>query len=689
MLTLTQTERKGHATTNTDEQSKGQLLIVDLDDFEIYRSPHAGYPKRKFELTSLHNFGVPLSKKLCFDGYLCTENVKHYVQGLDMQDLSIEGYGDTEDPQVVSYIRSELGSKDTVNDVWYRLKKPAPNYRRFHESFLWVAQLAKHVIDYLESQPARSVGLENFRKDFHQWLVPRFIRNEDFQKWHLAFRAQVDFRVGVNAHIEFIYAQAFNLASSKQLLAHPIWGECMARGSTSVKPQKSEVQQTLATDHVYESFKHMYFGKHIHKLGPSKPVLALQKERKRKLGFPECLSTSNKVQTTPPRRPHVEPSIQIGDVVAIDPNEMDQKNWRNSAQEWLAYVQDIALRADGTSRLSVIWLYRSCETNIYKAKYPFDNELFLSDNCNCGPGVGELLLRDVRRKYTVQWSPTRIPTSEYFIRQTYMTEDSAFVSLREEHKTCVCRRAKPLLDECFSRGDTFYVSRRVKGTEILDPAIIWAVDASSNAVTVRKLLRLGRDCADLATKAHRRDTAPNELVLTDEYEEVNALRIKRRCSIRFVSKHALLQNQVPSPYDRDGVADLWFLSMEIVKVSGSQRLTFLSKLPEFIHEGPDFATTGPKLKGLSIFSGGGSLDRGLETGGGVEFQTVVDFSAPAIHTQRANSRCPATKQVFLGSVDDCLKAALAGNNFHVVARVGEVEFIAAGSPCPGKCATKA
>jgi hypothetical protein len=92
-----------------------------------------------------------------------------------------------------------------------------------------------------------------------------------------------------------------------------------------------------------------------------------------------------------------------------------------------------------------------------------------------------------------------------------------------------------------------------------------------------------------------------------------------------------------------------------------------------------------KLKGLSLFSGGGDLDRGLEEGGAVEFQTSVDYDSAAIHTQRANCQDPQNIRLFCGSVDDYLKSLLSGRTHRSVARVGEVDVIAAGSPCPGTC----
>ncbi|KAF1942462.1 hypothetical protein EJ02DRAFT_422207 [Clathrospora elynae] len=679
-------QHSGKLPAHDGTKSQKQILIIELHDFEIYRSPDSSGNRmgRNYELTSLHYLQGPTTKKLSFDGFVCFGNSRHYVRAVPIQDSSVEGYGDNEDPKVVPYVQSELASKDKSFDIWYRLNEPTPDYKRFQEPFLWVAQFGKHVLDYVEEQPKRSVTLKNFQKEFHQWLTQRFARNPDFGTWHRAFRNHVDFRVGVNAYIDYFYLQAFNLPNSRQLLAHPFWGECMARGSTIVKEQEEVVKSTLATPDVYMSFKDMYFGNCLRESRPSGSIQVKHENRKRKLGFPKICSAPPASTTHPPLevcQPYGISPVRVGDVIALDPDETDRTVWRDSEWEWLAYVQSVEILENGTQRLFVLWLYRPRETNIFKAKYPFANELFLSDNCNCSER--ELLSTDVKGKYTVDWSPVTIDTTKrFFIRQTYITQESAFLSVQEGHKTCMCRKEKPAFIDSHHPGDTVYLTKTVRGEKVLEPVVIKSISKATNKVNVRKLLRLERDCAELTIKAHRSIIDPNELVLTDEYEDVAAARLQRRCYVRFVSKLDILNRRIPFPYNRGGAGDLWILTMGLSTVNGEQRLLFLRGLPTGFHEGPNIAYD-LKLRGLSIFSGGGSLDRGLEEGGAVEFQTAVDFSAQAIHTQRANTRSPDTMRLYCGSVDDFFKAALLGNDPQLVAPVGEVDFIAAGSPCPG------
>lgn len=155
----------------------------------------------------------------------------------------------------------------------------------------------------------------------------------------------------------------------------------------------------------------------------------------------------------------------------------------------------------------------------------------------------------------------------------------------------------------------------------------------------------------------------NELVLTDDYETVLASRIQRRYHIRFVSVQNLLLDNIPCPYNHGGAGDLWLLSMGLTTFHNVRQLRYMSRLPDGFRNGPDLSSPAAsrKLRGLSIFSGGGCLDRGLEEADAVDFQTVVDFSEEAMHTQRANIRYSDQVKSFCGSVDDYLKVLLVVN----------------------------
>lgn len=603
----------------------------------------------------------------------------YYVERVKVEDMSIEGCGSDSKPGIIAYLQTSLANRDATSDIWLRLREPAPRYERFHSPFLWIAVLGKHAIDYLDDQPRGTIGLENFKFSFHRWLRQRFGSNKSFRTWFKAFNNTTDFRVAFNAHAEFFYNQALNLSSSRHLTSHPIWSHCKCDRMLAVARQPALVKETLTTPHVYQSFKQMYFASKLKQVSPSKLVSQLQKNRKSRLGFPEECTTRQPTK-------HCEKNskstshIQLGDVVSIVPDHIDKTHWQKSDGEWLAYVQGIEPNAQGAQRLVVLWLYRPADTNICLAHYPIANELFLSDNCNCKER--EILLTDVIRKHTVEWLPRTLNTNKDFIvRQTYMTSDSAFVTVRDDHKICPCRKSKPKV--AWSAGDAVYITKITNGQRILEPVVVHEIDYEAKEVKVRTLLRLGRDRPALARQAKRKKILPNELVLTGRLKTVSLSRIQRACNVRFIPLADVIGNRIPSPYNLRGAGDYWFISMGFESVNGIESLIVLEQLPRGFRETREAPLTCKKLRGLSLFSGGGGLDRGLEEGGAVEFQTSVDYDSAAIHTQRANCKDPQKMRLFCGSVDDYLHSLLSGDNNRLVARVGEVDLIAAGSPCPG------
>ncbi|KAH4341070.1 hypothetical protein HBH98_179850 [Parastagonospora nodorum] len=658
-------------------RSKRPVMVADLHDFEIYICPDS--KSRSYELLGLHHLEVPRSKKMLFDGFLCMSGVKHYVEGVPLNDFSIEGYGDSDDPTTATYVQSASAMKDPAYDIWYRLNEPTPAYARHHLPFLWVAQLAKHVLDFLDEQTRGSVGLEHFRSAFQPWLTARFIRQTTFDEWYHALHDRRDFRVCINAYIDFLYQQAYNLPNSRSLLAHPLWADCMTGGLVQVEPQERIAKSTLATPDVYACFKHMYFGKVICPIALSKGVKAQQQQRSADMGF---IAAATGPETTPTLHPYVQALVQVGDVVAFDPDRADKQKWRNADWEWLLHVTDVELTQNGAQRLFGLYLYRPRETNIFIAQYPRQNELFFSDNCNCDDGA--LLSTHIKGRYDVAWSPTTIPSSAFFVRQTYITQDSAFTTFTEGHKICECKKQPSKELKSYTRGESVYITKLLGDKKVLEPVVFHQLQEDTAHVIVRCFARLGRDLKEQATRVRKGIIAVNELVLTDTYESVAASRIERKCHLRFVSKNDILNDQIPFPYNRKGAGDYWFFSMGLSTKDGTPRLLYLARSPYYFKNGCEIGTeTTTKLVGMSLFSGGGNLDRGIEEGGAVDVQTVVEWDAAAIHTQRANARNPTTQQFFCGSVDDHLSMAIAGSDDQLVPYIGCVNIILAGSPCPG------
>jgi len=87
-----------------------------------------------------------------------------------------------------------------------------------------------------------------------------------------------------------------------------------------------------------------------------------------------------------------------------------------------------------------------------------------------------------------------------------------------------------------------------------------------------------------------------------------------------------------------------------------------------------------KLAALSLFCGGGNFDRGIEEAGAVQTEYAVEWDKHAAHTYRANCSAPA-ENLFLGSVDEHLHRALAGQLSALVPAIGQIDAILAGPPC--------
>lgn len=313
--------------------------------------------------------------------------------------------------------------------------------------------------------------------------------------------------------------------------------------------------------------------------------------------------------------------------------------------------------------------------------YPELNELFLSDNCNCD----EVAVRksDIVAHTKVSWSPSTIPTSTHFVRQTYITSDQSFCSLRDEHLTCACR--KPVRDDFdrvqqeFGVHDTVLVITTRKGVEILEPRIIDGFNMGSRTVRVRRLLRAKRDhdCAD---------ARPNDLVWTTDFLDIKPKRIMRKCNIRFLlGRNATMKR--PDLYDRNGQADCFLITKILVRNDdGAEILRDLSShLGLHMKQGSTFGTPSDKtpLAALSLFCGGGNFDRGLEDAGAIRTKWAVEWAVHAAHTYRANLSDPAQAAIFMGSVDEHIRRALAGDLGITVPAIGKVDILLAGSPCQG------
>ncbi|KAF2200824.1 hypothetical protein GQ43DRAFT_481228 [Delitschia confertaspora ATCC 74209] len=650
-----------------DSSDVQDYVTLDLDDFSAYYKPDH---KFEYELRPLSLLGSN-SDHMVFNGVLSVGKSRIYVEDIPIKEFSIEGYGSEEDPTVTVYLQSPLSAH---YNIYYKLRKSSAEYQAQHQQFLWLAEFTKHCLDYMSSSAAGSITLGHFRTDFYTWIKARFSGNSLFQKWR-SQHPRSDFRQAVNANIDLLYHQAYNLPNrdDDDLLSHPLWGDCMKLGH-SIEREDIKREKTPATPVVYHCFKHLYFGKYLEEVVSETGIAGEVEARKTALGF-DGTSIAK-----PDRARDSDVNINVGDVISVDP-DLDGL-WKTTDQEWLAYVQRTSMLRNGQLQLHVIWLYRPTDTTISTAYYPFNDELFFSDHCDCEERP--LFSTDVVRKYSVVFHPKRQRTNaDFWIRQKYMSTKNCFETLEEGDFRCTCDAGEEA--PSLQAGDCIYITSNSKSSIILEPVVY--VASNGKDVSVRRLLRLGRDCAKLSSE--RCKIPKNELVWTDEYITVPRRRVQRKCHIRFYTVHDIETRNVPTPYDRNGSGDCWIVSSRLASRRGEQVLQPLDPSildPQVLQQGFDPnapASEGCKpLRGLSVFSGGGNLDRGIEEGGGVEFTHAVDIEAPAIHTQKANARNPEKFTPCHGSVNDFIWGLMTGKRNSLHPGIGQVEYLSAGSPCP-------
>lgn len=623
------------------------------------------------ELVSLHEINERNIGFLLFDGLICFGRYRRYVIKVPFDVLSIGRYETLEFSTVGSDIWIQ-SFKAKQYDIWYRLGQPSPEYRRYHKPFLWMADFAKHVVDYLHSHPM--VYLNNFRGKFLEWLDSTHPRDGYITPWLQEF-GRTDFRGAIVTHANFLYCQAaqVDIVHTKQ----PVWAEVDSRALNAVpeqveagltsdmvarietREQSYKQRKTTVTPYVKRCFAHMAWARFLHSsiIGPTSaaakkndpifPGESTFKDQVTESGRSECQVSKTRSLYRP---------IQIGDVVAIERDEGSE--WKTEDDEYYAYVQGVTISTLGRS-LSLLWFYRPGDTTCKKMLYPFEKELFLSDHCNCGDAA--VYEHDVLRLRQVAFFVGPESTSyDFFCRQQYVERDTAWRTLQTSHFRCQCENLEKAE---FIIGDTVLVRQGSKSRrQRLEPAILaeHVLLGTGKYVKVRRLLRKCRDFG--WSKA-----APNELVFTNHFDVLPISDIERRCKIGYFTDCEKEENKIPHPYNKNGLGDFFYITSR--------------ECPEALKSYQEKADR--RLRGLDIFCGGGSFGRGLEENDAVEFEWAVDYCNEAIHTYKANLREGKMTKLFRGSVNHYLSQAMAHKGIDLVAQKGEVDMIISGNPCQG------
>ncbi|KAK4038296.1 hypothetical protein C8A01DRAFT_17585 [Parachaetomium inaequale] len=559
-------------------QGNEDFVEIELDSFCFYINA-AYYP---FEMRPLQHMATRVAHdQFFFDGVLSVGGVRHYVQKIEISELPIGNYGTSHATvQGQIWVRSRLNSK---KEIYYRLNRPRTEYARFYAPFLWVADLAKHVVDFSAAMidQGRQVEINSFQVHFIRWLRGIHGKSPEFQLWRQQHPSD-DYRTS----------------------------DCFL------------------------------------------PLEAIER-------------------------------IKAGDTISTprDEETTDTK-WRNMASKgaaedgrWFGLVQKVHIAAKDQSRsFDVTWFYRPVETPCCMMKYPWPNELFLSDHCTCDEGRhSRVKEHEILGVHNIDWfgGPGE-GNGEFFVRQTYIIESRRWVTLQRGHMVCSHNRQKL----GFRAGDTVLAALSPSQEFAESYEVVKVFRQGDNMfVRLRRLLR--RSLVDPQAGA-----APNELVYTDQLVVAKPDKVIENCAVRFFRPG----ESIPTPYDRGGTGNLFYITHRLETQDGEERcVPYDGDFPASLRQGFDPAQqqTFRKLRGMDLFCGSGNFGRGLEEGGAVEMHWANDIWDRAIHTYMANSPDPKSTKPFLGSVDDLLRLALEGKYADNVPRPGDVDFISAGSPCPG------
>ncbi|KAL8341476.1 hypothetical protein RB601_005567 [Gaeumannomyces tritici] len=621
-----------------------------LDDFAIYadNAQHSG------DLISLHELFRMGKSTLFFDGTLSKGQNRHekwQLEHVAFDELSIGNYG-LENHTIGDkvWIRSTLNREK--GGVWYKLGAPGIEYIRFFEPFRWLADLAKHLVDFIESRN-NEAGIHDFREDFARWLVLRHGNDASFQQWFQQ-HPSYDYRSKVSEYAEFLWDQVYGTVTDSRQIK--LFNEVLH--FTQYPEHSPLANYTVVTPYIHSLFDHLDCQSFLKATSP---------KNARATTIPRV--THKQARNDGPLTEALLASIKPGDVISTPPDDSTSgTKWAHNHNHarWYARVQGLSRTKNGERMFHIAWLYHPKDTPCGSQRYPWDNELFYSSHCSCHSSTTEdrpIPAGEVLGIHSVEWFGNENTKAEFFIRQMYLTDERRWVVLRESDFTCSQDRGRR-----YEVGDTV-LARTFPNGKTLEPYEI--VDLSGGNANFRKLER--RDRIDGS------DTAPNELIYTDDTISMPISWIQGPCTVRIIPSDA-----APStPYDRRGTGNIFYITHR--RQDDSTLTPFDdASIPSTFRQGFNPLEMGKSftpLRGLDLFAGCGNLGRGIEEGGAVRVKWVNDIWNVAIHTYMANADPDAVP--FLGSVDTMLEKALKGECGPSVPAKGEVEFISGGSPCQG------
>ncbi|CAK7236144.1 hypothetical protein SBRCBS47491_009537 [Sporothrix bragantina] len=722
----------GRANGTKQKCSVPDFIYIDLDEFEIYTDT----ADTRNRLRSLHLLATSTAgvNQMYFDGILSVGTTRLYVQRVPFREAPVDRYGTEFDT-----VRGHISIRSTMNqgrEVYYRLGKPSNIYSRFYKPYLWVADLCKHFIDFVDDAVARDrdVRVSHFRLQFAKWLQKTHAKSPAVASWRAEYGVgRNDFAPAIAAYGKYLLRETADVMEDQVVCRLGIFKEIQ---SSFYKTHKARIPEghpvdtngqpltplpTVVTPYMHHMFKDLAIGDYLQSTpGKHAPMaiggnLVLPQKR-----MPFITGTS--ASSSPPLLAHRIKNIQPGDLIStLSDDATTGSKWLASAEKspyWYALVHRVIEpppHKRGERSFHVVWLYRPEHTPCGSMKYPWPNELFMCDHCTCDEAddgddepFGSIAESEVTGIHSIEWFGGPDTTADFFVRQTYLHGERSWVQLKLGHIFCKNSIAESLRPEGafashfgtaqnpvesigvfentpdYNVGDTVLVLRSRKSPRS-EPYEIVSVPGLDKDFCLRRLLR--RNEVDPSA----RKAPPNELVYTDDIIELSKnARILGRCVVRIFSESTKI---IPTPYNRGGVGNMFYMSYRMEKTpktvgsdipwhttskSSDYDIRFLpldaAKDAPNLRQGFNPSTPVPRLRAMELFCGCGNLGRGIEDAGATETRCANDIWPVAIHTFMANVASPDRVQPFIGSADTLLERAIRDN---------PSSLMAAGIPAPG------
>ena len=452
--------------------SESDFEELELTDFAMYRDighkPHSG------KLESLQTIAIERDG-FCVSGKIHLDGTTESVHNLEIYAVSISGYGERNLCTTRGQIWVQTFDGRRRGEVWYKLIDPAPEYKEIWQSSQWVADFAKHFLDFLAESDNDASTLDNFRTEFIEKLTQWHGDRSEFQDWHLRCGNLIDFRKHLARFAPFLKHQACNTTEDTSdgsqcpifrnsvwwaicpgfLQSDPYWE--LPEGERDYLSSSSPLEDTVVTPNVAKCFASSFPAwaprglKILKAIDYTQPTTHFRQQRLQEEGLPDKLAYPQDQnfrihgqQNLTFGALELERVAQNGITAPVLGDELTMKvvicrrgDHRTETTHQYALVMGIK---EGGTRLRVCWLTLPSHTNSVKeAFYPIGNELFISKECNC-----EIVRKlDVLAVYNATlWSDHADPTATFFIIGACHRQTGVFVHGRDTTLLCSCVRTK-------------------------------------------------------------------------------------------------------------------------------------------------------------------------------------------------------------------------------------------------------